>query len=335
MLFYDPRFLDHIPSSLHVERPERLRSIVGRLQVEGLFEDVASPVPASLEEIGRAHRATYVDFLRDLGEGFLDSETEVHPETFEIARLAAGAAVQATRASVRNGGPAIALVRPPGHHAGRDAGGGFCYLNSIAIAATDQVAQGRRVAILDYDGHHGNGTSEIFAEDAAVLYVSTHEYGIYPGTGVAEDVGRGAGLGFNANIPFTAGCGDASYRLAMDRVIEPVVRAFAPDVILVSLGIDAHYRDPLTSLTLSSPGYLDLMGRSEDLAAELCRHRFVVVLEGGYHLKALAEVIAGVVARMRGRRIELELTEILDADARGGAAVDAARRALSPFWNLS
>src|SRR5206468_467314 len=155
-----------------------------------------------------------------------------------------------------------ALVRPPGHHAGPDYGGGFCYLNNVAVAAAEQAAAGRKVAILDYDAHHGNGTRDIFADSSSVLYVSTHQFGIYPGTGPAEDVGTGEGRGFTVNIPFTAGCGDASYRAAADSIIEPILTAVRPDVILVSLGIDAHYRDPLTSLTLSSPAYVDLMSRS-------------------------------------------------------------------------
>src|SRR5207253_589124 len=140
------------------------------------------------------------------------------------------------------------------------------------------VAAGRRVAILDYDAHHGNGTRDIFAENPAVLYVSTHEYGIYPGTGPAEDTGTGEGRGFTVNIPFTAGCGDASYVAALDSVIEPILGQFRPDVVLVSLGIDAHYRDPLTSLTLSSPGYVDLVKRSAALAARLCANRFTIRL---------------------------------------------------------
>ena len=194
------------------------------------------------------------------------------------------------------------LARPPGHHAGPDYGGGFCYLNNVAVAAADQVAQGRRVAILDYDPHPGNGTSEICADDATALYVSTHQYGIYPGTGAAEDVGMGEGRGFNVNIPFTAGCGDASFHAAYDEIIEPIVRAYRPDVILVSLGVDAHYRDPLTSLALSSAGYVDLLARTARLAKDVCGRRLVVALEGGDHLPALAEGVAGTGPRLRGRR---------------------------------
>jgi acetoin utilization deacetylase AcuC-like enzyme len=228
----------------------------------------------------------------------------------------------------------VALVRPPGHHAGPDYGGGFCYLNNVAAAAADQVAQGHRVAILDYDAHHGNGTSEIFEDEAAVLYISTHQYGIYPGTGAAEDVGKGEGRGFNVNIPFTAGCGDESFRVAYDEIVEPVVREYKPEVILVSLGIDAHYRDPLTGLSLSSPGYVDLVMRSADLAKELCDSRFVVALEGGYHLQALSEVYAGVVARLRQRRVDLELTQLLDAKGKGRPGIEATKRAHKDFWNL-
>lgn len=319
---------------MHVERPERLKAIVDRLQAEGLFKDVHEASAASSEELRRVHRATFLEFFQNLHEGFLDPETAVHPETWDIALLAAGTALAATRKTVAEGKPSVALLRPPGHHAGPDYGGGFCYLNNVAVAAADQVAQGRRVAILDYDAHHGNGTSEIFADEAAVLYISTHQYGIYPGTGAAEDVGKGEGRGFNVNIPFTAGCGDTSFSLAYDEIVEPVVREYKPDLILVSLGMDAHYRDPLTGLSLSSPGYVDLVTRSAGLAKELSGNRFVIVLEGGYHLQALSEVIAGVVARLRKSRVDLELTQLLDAKGKGRPGIEATKRAHKEFWNL-
>src|SRR5439155_741387 len=243
VIVYDPRFLDHVPSPLHVERPDRLRSIVERLEREGLFHGVETPPTATIADLRRVHRGSYVELVRSLGEGFLDPET-------------------------------------------------------------------------------------------AVLYVSTHEYGIYPGTGPAEDTGTGEGRGFTVNIPFTAGCGDASYVAALDSVIEPILGQFRPDVVLVSLGIDAHYRDPLTSLTLSSPGYVDLVKRSAALAARLCANRFTIALEGGYHLEALSEVIAGVVAGIEGRSIPLALTDVLDDKGRGREAIEATKRAHRDFWNL-
>jgi acetoin utilization deacetylase AcuC-like enzyme len=334
VIVYDPRFLDHVPSPFHVERPDRLRSIVDRLRREGLFHDVQTPVPASEDDLRRVHRESYVDLVRTLEEGFLDPETAVHKDTFGIATLAAGAVIQATRVAVRDGRPAVALVRPPGHHAGPDYGGGFCYLNNVAVAASDQVAGGRRVAILDYDAHHGNGTRDIFAADSSVLYVSTHQYGIYPGTGPAEDVGDGEGRGFTVNIPFPAGCGDASYRAALAAIIEPIVTQFRPDVVLVSLGIDAHYRDPLTSLSLSSPAYVEVLSRSAEWAARLCGSRFVIALEGGYHLEALGEVFAGVVAHLEGRTVPLTLTEVLDDKGRGLMAIEATKQAQREYWNL-
>ena len=334
MLFYDPRFLEHVSSPMHVERPERLKAIVDRLRAEDLLKDVHTPTPATLAQLRRVHRASFLEYFQNLNEGFLDPETAVHPETWGIALLAAGATIEATQESYARGKPAVALVRPPGHHAGPDYGGGFCYLNNVAAAAADQVAQGRRVAILDYDAHHGNGTSEIFEDEAAVLYISTHQYGIYPGTGAAADVGKGEGRGFNVNIPFTAGCGDASFTMAYDEIVDPVVRAYKPDLILVSLGMDAHYRDPLTGLSLSSPGYVDLVSRSERLAHELCDDRFVVVLEGGYHLLALSEVIAGIVARMHRSHVDLELTQLLDEEGKGRPAIEATKRAHKEFWDL-
>ena len=187
---------------------------------------------------------------------------------------------------------------------------------------------------MDYDAHHGNGTRDIFADSANVLYLSTHEYGIYPGTGPAEDVGEGEGRGFTVNIPFRAGCGDASYAVAYEAIVEPILKQFRPDVLLVSLGVDAHYRDPLTSLVLSSPGYVDLLGRTAALAARLCGNRVVVALEGGYHLEALSEVLAGVVGRLQGRSIGYTLTDVLDSDVHGRGAIEATTRAHGAFWNL-
>jgi acetoin utilization deacetylase AcuC-like enzyme len=334
VLIYDPRFLDHMPSVGHVERPERLRAIVDRLTREGLFDAVVRPSPASLDEVRRVHRESYVDLFKHLGEGFLDPETSVRPQTFDLALLAAGAVLGAARTAAAEGRPVLALVRPPGHHAGPDYGGGFCYLNNVAIAAADQAAEGRRVAILDFDAHHGNGTSDIFAGRADVLYVSTHQYGIYPGTGPAEDVGEGEGRGFTVNVPFPAGSGDASYRAAFDSLIVPIVEQFRPDAVLMSLGIDAHYRDPLTSLTLSSPGYVDLVARSEDLARVRCGDRLAVALEGGYHLDALHEVIAGFVGRLRGREIDLRLDDVTDSTGRGQEAIARTARAQRAYWNL-
>jgi len=334
VLVYDPRFLEHVSSPLHVERPERLRAIVDRLKAERLFSEVAKPAPASISDVERVHRKTYIEYFRTLTEGFLDQETAVHPETFDIALLAAGATLQAARTAIREGRPVIALVRPPGHHAGPDYGGGFCYLNNVAAAAAEQVAEGRRVAILDYDAHHGNGTSEIFSDEASVLYISTHQYGIYPGTGPAADVGKGDGRGFTVNIPFTAGCGDSSYFIAYDTLIEPILREFRPEAILMSLGIDAHYRDPLTSLALSSPGYVELVARSAAAASSLCNGRLVVALEGGYHLDAVAEVVAGIAARFQGRSLEFRLKDVLDDKGRGRGAIEATMAVHRTFWNL-
>ncbi len=331
---YDPRFLDHVVSPHHVERPDRLRAIVERLKRERLYAGVEAATPATREDLERVHRSTYVDYVRNLGDGFLDPETAVHPETFEIAAAAVGAVLGATRAAIRDGRPAVALVRPPGHHAGPDYGGGFCYLNNVAVAAADSAAQGRRVAVLDYDAHHGNGTRDIFAGSPSVLYVSTHEYGIYPGTGPAEDVGEGEGRGFTVNVPLSAGCGDASYLTADEAIIEPILEGFRPDVVLMSLGVDAHYRDPLTSLTLSSPGYVELVSRAANAASRLCGNRIAIALEGGYHLDALAEVLAGVVGRLHGRKVDLALTEVFDDNVRGRAAIEATKRAHGAYWNL-
>lgn len=318
----------------HVESPERLAAIAVKLEALGLLEEYTIPEPASRAQVESVHARTYADLVEGFGEGFLDPDTAIHPETATYARLAAGGAVAAALASVETKAPAFALVRPPGHHAGRDYGGGFCYFNNVAIAAAALLQRLSRVAILDFDAHHGNGTSDIFAANRKVLYVSTHRWGIFPGTGPAEYVGEGAGEGFTVNVPFPARAGDASYELAFREVIDPIVRQFRPESILVSFGGDAHYKDPLTDLALTSPGYLWLADRTIELAKSVAHGRVAFVLEGGYHLTALAEVMAGTVARFRGESIHVQFREKQDVRGRGREALERTKKAHADFWDL-
>ncbi len=335
MLVYDDAFLSHRPPPWHVERPERLVVIVDALKAAGLWRGVATPEALSRDGLRRVHTQAYLDLLETGSVSEIDPETAVAPETYGVATRAVGAAVEAAERTVREARPWFALVRPPGHHAGPDYGGGFCYLNNVAVAAARLLASGvRRIAILDYDAHHGNGTSDVFRSDPRVLYVSTHQWGIYPGTGPAEDVGDGEARGTTVNVPFGAGCGDASFLAACLEVVEPICDAFRPEAVLVSLGVDAHYRDPITGLTLSSPGYLDLMHRTFDGAQRWCGGRIAVVLEGGYHLAALSEVVASTVGLAAGVEVPLSLRDVHDRTVRGRDVIDRVRQIHGAFWNL-
>lgn len=319
LVFHD-RFLEHRQRDEdHPERAERLIAIRDRLKSDGLWQDVLEPGPAPLEDCLRIHHENYMDTLANMAEGAWDRDTYVRPETLQIALLAAGGAILAADAAWEGRETAWALVRPPGHHAIAGSAMGFCYLNNIAIAAARHTALGRgRVAIVDVDVHHGNGTQEAFYDRGDVLTISMHESPLFPGTGLVNETGIGAGEGCNINIPVPAGSGDATYRLAMERIIEPAVRRFKPSLILSSFGTDVHYLDPLAGLALSSQGCVRLVERIEALAAELCRGRAAFMLEGGYHLGALSEVIAAAV----GGQAQLEFTAVKDERGVGASVVD-------------
>jgi acetoin utilization deacetylase AcuC-like enzyme len=334
VLVYAPDCTRHVNLPGHVESPERLVAIVRKLEGLASPKDWTAPSPATRAQIETVHAESYVDLVENFGEGYLDTDTAIHPETPTYARLAAGGAITAAVACVETGRPTLALVRPPGHHAGPDYGGGFCYFNNVAIAAAQVLDRYPRVAILDFDAHHGNGTRDIFAARRDVLYISIHQYGIFPGTGPAEDVGEGAGLGYTVNIPFAARAGDSSYDLAFDELLGPIVREYRPGAILVSLGADAHYKDPLTSLGLSSPGYMSLVGKTLDLARSVAAGRIAFVLEGGYHLPAMAEVIAGTYASFRGEEIHMQFRDIVDTSVRGKEVVRRVRKVHGEYWDL-
>ena len=334
MLVYHPDCARHLLSPGHVESPDRIDAIVQKLDALELLEGFTVPDPAPREAIAAVHSGAYVELVESFGEGYIDMDTAIHRDTHGYAVLAAGGALAAALGSAEAEAPAFALVRPPGHHAGPDYGGGFCFFNNVAVAAKALLQRLQRVAILDFDAHHGNGTSDIFAASRDVLYVSTHQWGIYPGTGPVEFVGEGRGEGFTVNIPFPSRAGDASYDLAFREVIEPIVRQFLPEAILVSYGGDAHYKDPITSLALTSRGYLRLAERTIDLARSVAHGRVAFVLEGGYYLPALAEVMAGTYALFRGESIHLQFTEDRENRERGREAVARAKAVQGKHWDL-
>lgn len=298
------------------------------MKKEDLF-NVLSPKKASVEQIGKVHALDYIDTIKNVG--FIDFEAPVHPETFDIASLAAGGTITAAEYAFENKKPVFALVRPPGHHSSRDYGGGFCYFNNAAVAVKNL---GKKSAIIDIDLHHGNGTSDIFYEYPNVLYISTHQTGIYPGTGRVEETGKGKGEGFNVNIPFPSGCGDKSYDMAFEKIIKPIVSQFAPEMIFVSFGGDAHYMDPLGGLSLSSLGYVSLCEKITNLAKNVCDNKLCFVLEGGYNVDALSEIVSGIVGIWHNKKIDYEFTNVNDNFDTGKTIVKKVMGVQKRYWKL-
>jgi acetoin utilization deacetylase AcuC-like enzyme len=294
----DARFAGHT-NPRHVERAERLSAIERSLDASGLREELLaiSPRYAANAELLLAHDERYLASIRRMAEyggGDIDADTYVTVASWEAATLAAGAAIEAVEAvlqgTCRN---AFALVRPPGHHATANRAMGFCLINNIAVAAryACETLGIERLAIVDYDVHHGNGTQDIFYDDPRVLFCSTHASPLYPGTGNLNEIGSGAAAGTTLNVSLPYGVGDQGYRQVFDAIIVPALRRWQPQLILVSAGYDTHWSDPIGPMILSAQGAADLTGLLADLAAELCRERLVLVLEGGYNLDALAACV--------------------------------------------
>ena len=301
---------------------------------------VVDPRPATDEEIVRIHDTEYLRTIKGTaGRAVaLDPDTFTSPESYEVARLAAGAAVSAVDHVMRQGANnarALALVRPPGHHAELDRAMGFCLFNNIAIAAAHARAKGLdRVAIVDYDVHHGNGSQHSFYADHSVLFISSHQFPYYPGTGAADEIGNGAGNGFTVNLPFAAGATDADYRAGYERVALPVLRSFKPQLILLSAGFDAYMDDPLGGMRLTVEGFEWLTAAILDVAEECCQGRLVAVTEGGYDLTGLRGSLRAVIRVLEGERRLRDLRAPDGPTPRADATIAAVRAQLAPYWTL-
>jgi acetoin utilization deacetylase AcuC-like enzyme len=329
----DDVFASHRAPAEHPERPERIVAVRDALRASGLPErGVALPLREATEaEIGRVHTASYVaDLTRDVPgkSGWIDPDTYFCPQTWVAVLSAAGAAVDLTCAVLDGQHPrGLALVRPPGHHAEADRAMGFCLVNNVAVAAAAaRDAGAARVAVLDWDVHHGNGTQHIFYEDPTVMYLSCHQWPFYPGTGAPHEIGAGPGIGTNVNVGLPAGSGDADYAAAFDQVFIPAIRDFRPELILVSAGFDAHVSDPLASMNLTTAGYRALAERMVRVADEIAGGRLVGVLEGGYDLDGLASGVVGLLDAMEGHdEAAADSSEVSPAQpsARAQKAIDA------------
>lgn len=297
---YDPIYTKHKTGWGHPEKPERLEAINNAIMTTSYYNDLIKIIPSlpDMKYIEMIHSKEYIQRVEKQiknGISYLDSmDTEVCRQSYEVALFAVGGSLNMCDAIMTktaiNG---FCAIRPPGHHAEYDYAAGFCIFNNIAIAAKYLQSKYRikKIAIVDWDVHHGNGTQHSFELDSSVLYISTHQYPHYPGTGASSEIGTGNGKGFTLNIPMHAGSGDAEYYAAFNNLIIPKLNEFKPDVVLISAGFDAHRSDPLSSIRLSSDAFAEFTRMIKTVAHNYSNDRIIAFLEGGYDLHSLSESI--------------------------------------------
>jgi len=336
----DERFDEHRSADPHPERPERLFAARAALS-RALPSDQRLRIEAHRagdEEVLRVHTSSYVEGLREIlrsgsGWGHIDADTFYSAGSEEAAWRAAGGAVDLVRALFDGRAQrGIALLRPPGHHACPSRAMGFCLLNNIAIAAADALARGAdRIAIVDWDVHHGNGTQDAFYDDDRVLFVSVHQSPLYPGTGTIEEQGKGRGVGYTINVPMPPGSGPEAFGEAFREIVLPVLNAFEADAVLVSTGLDGHLADPLAHLTLDARTYGAMTSALVQHVEDRGHGRLALFLEGGYDLDAIEASFCAMLEALRGKHTELPSRPLKPGVER---ALTAAKHAAASHWDL-
>ncbi len=339
-----PRYLDHEAGPGHVESPERLRTIYGRLDQEDLqgWFTAIEPRMASALELAWNHSPGYIQLVEKTSghpHWQLDPDTGTNQYSFDAACLAVGGVFSAMDAVVAaRVDNAFALVRPPGHHAEYDRAMGFCLFNNVALGAhyARRVLGLDRVMIVDWDLHHGNGTQHSFYDDPRVLYLSTHQYPYYPGTGGAGEVGAGAGRGFTVNVPLRPGAGDMDFAAIYNRIVLPVGLEFKPEFMLVSAGFDIYEGDPLGGMEVSERGFAYMARVLLRIARECCQGRILFCLEGGYSLKGLRQGVLCVLKEMKGESVlTMEDAGRMEGAIEGPAGMEGVLEVQREFWPVS
>lgn len=334
-IIYHPGYLKH-ETGFHPERKERLLSIISYLEETGMMAQLKliEPGYAELNEIRYIHALEYIDKVKRYSELEipLDIDTILCKDSYNVALLAAGGAITAVDVVLDDVDCSFALVRPPGHHAMPDSGMGFCIFNNVAIAARHAQEKGKkRVLIVDWDVHHGNGTQEAFYDDPSVLYFSTHQYPHYPGTGWLDEAGTGKGKGYNINVPIPAGTDDTGFIAAFEEILVPAALEFQPDIVLVSAGQDACANDGLAQMRMSTGGFAVLASIVKSIAKETCDGKIAAVLEGGYDLRLLAHSAAAIIEVFMGKepvRVPVKLSPGIRK------RLDEVKRVQSEYWFL-